>query len=117
MQRFRASTAQPASKGVARAIRTRRRRSQLRAATIAALAVSASALALAAPAQAALRPTVSTGGARAVSFASATLDGSVNPNGSDTSYYFQYGLTRAYGGQTLIADAGAGTHRLKVSLG
>jgi hypothetical protein len=117
MQRFRASTAQPASKGVARAIRTRRRRSQLRAATIAALAVSASALALAAPAQAAIRPTVSTGGARAVSFASATLDGSVNPNGSDTSYYFQYGLTRAYGGQTLIADAGGGTHGLKVSMG
>ncbi|MFI4984401.1 MAG: hypothetical protein ACHQAV_00265 [Solirubrobacterales bacterium] len=90
---------------------------QLGAAAIAALAVSAPTLALAAPAQAAIRPAVSTGGARAVSFASATLNGSVNPNGSDTSYYFQYGLTRAYGGQTLIADAGAGTHGLKVSLG
>ena len=73
-------------------------------------------LALAAPAQAAIRPTVSTGAARSVSYGSATLNGSVNPNGSDTSYYFQYGLTRAYGGQTAIADAGAGTHGLKVSL-
>ncbi len=87
------------------------------AAAIAALAVSAPTLALAAPAGAAVRPTVSTGGAHAVSFASATLDGSVNPNGGDTSYYFQYGLTKAYGGQTAIADAGAGTHALKVSLG
>jgi len=89
---------------------------QVSAAAIAALAVSAPTLALAAPAQAAIRPSVSTGGAREVSYASATLTGSVDPNGSDTSYYFQYGLTRAYGGQTLIADAGAGTHRLKVSL-
>jgi hypothetical protein len=40
----------------------------------------------------------------------------VNPNGSDTSYYFQYGLTKAYGGQTAIADAGAGTHRVSVTL-
>jgi hypothetical protein len=117
MQRFRASTAEPASKGGARAIRTRRRRAQLRAAAFAALALSATTLVLAAPAQAAVRPTVSTGGAKAVSFASATLDGSVNPNGSDTSYYFQFGLTRAYGGQTLIADAGGGTHGLKVSMG
>jgi hypothetical protein len=118
MQPFRAPTAEPTSKRGARAIRARRRRRmQLRAAATAALAVSAITLAVAAPAQAAIRPTVSTGGARAVSFASATLDGSVNPNGSDTSYYFQYGLTRAYGGQTLIADAGAGTHGLKVSMG
>jgi hypothetical protein len=59
---------------------------------------------------------VSTGGARGVSYSSATLDGSVNPQGSDTSYYFQYGLTKAYGSQTVIADAGAGTHTVSVSL-
>lgn len=59
---------------------------------------------------------VSTGAATQVSYGSATLEGSVNPRGSDTSYYFQYGPTRAYGGQTTIADAGAGTHTVDVSL-
>jgi hypothetical protein len=61
-------------------------------------------------------PTVTTGAARQVSYASAALDGSVNPRGSDASYYFQYGPTKAYGGQTAIADAGAGTHTVGVSL-
>jgi hypothetical protein len=74
------------------------------------------ALALSATAQAAIRPTVSTGAAQQVSYGSATLTGSVNPNGGETSYYFQYGLTRGYGGQTTIADAGAGTHAVNVSL-
>jgi hypothetical protein len=117
MQAFRASTAEPTSKRSARAIRTRRRRLQVGAAAIAALVVSAPTVALAAPAASTIRPTVSTGAARPLSFATATLNGTVNPNGSDASYYFQYGLTRAYGGQTAIADAGSGTHGLKVSLG
>jgi hypothetical protein len=51
-----------------------------------------------------------------VGYGSATLTGSVNANGSNTSYYFQYGLTKAYGGQTTIAEAGAGTSTVKVSL-
>lgn len=72
---------------------------------------------LAGVAQAApVAPAVTTGGARAVSYGSATLTGSVNPRGSDTSYYFQYGPTRAFGGQTAIADAGTGTGRVSVSL-
>ena len=61
-------------------------------------------------------PTVSTGGAQQVSYGSATLTGSVNPRGNDASYYFQYGPTKAYGGQTVIADAGAGTHTVRVSV-
>lgn len=61
-------------------------------------------------------PTVSTGRAASVSYGSATLEGSIDPNGGNTSYYFQYGVTKAYGGQTAIADAGAGTHTVKVSL-
>jgi hypothetical protein len=72
-------------------------------------------LASGAPAAVAL-PTVSTGAARQVSYGSATLEGSVNPRGSDSSYYFQYGPTKAYGGQTAIADAGAGPHAVNVSL-
>lgn len=66
------------------------------------------AMALPAAAQAAGAPKATTGGAREVSYASATLAGTVNPNGNNTSYYFQYGPTKAYGSQTSIADAGAG---------
>jgi hypothetical protein len=81
-------------------------------AVLAAIAV----LALPAAAQAAVVPKVNTNGAREVSYGSAVLTGSVNPNGSNTSYYFQYGLTKAYGSQTAIADAGAGTKAVPVRL-
>ncbi len=82
----------------------------------AAVALAATlALALPAVAQATV-PTVSTGNASAVSFDSATLKGSVNPKGADTSYYFQYGLTKGYGLQTTILGAGAGTHGVPVAI-
>jgi hypothetical protein len=88
-----------------------------RAASMRAAALALAAAAFACPAAAAASaPTVSTGAAREVSYGSAVLTGSVKPNGSDASYYFQYGITRAYGGQTAIADAGAGVHAVKVSL-
>jgi hypothetical protein len=78
------------------------------------LALGAALLAAAAlpgAAQAAGAPKATTGNARDVSFASATLTGTINPNGENTSYYFQYGPTRgAYVSQTGIADAGSGTH-------
>ena len=62
-------------------------------------------------------PSVSTGSAGEVTFDSATLHGAVTPHGSDTSYYFQFGLTAAYGSQTTIADAGAaGTGNVNVAL-
>lgn len=87
------------------------------AAIAVALAVCASGLMLPAAAGAATTlPNVSTGGAREVSYGSAVLTGSVDPNGRDTSYYFQYGLTKAYGGQTAIADAGSGVHPVNVRL-
>jgi hypothetical protein len=79
-------------------------------------AAALAALALAAPAAAAKAPSVSTGSAHSVSFSTATLTGSVNPNGSQASYYFQYGLTKGYGGQTEIASAGAGDTSVGVSL-
>gem|GEM_PF-599886 len=37
------------------------------------------------------------------------LNGIVNPSGPDTQYYFEYGLTTAYGSNTESADAGTGT--------
>jgi hypothetical protein len=39
---------------------------------------------------------------------SATLNGGVYPNGLDTTYYWQYGPTTSYGGQTTTADIVAG---------
>jgi hypothetical protein len=84
--------------------------------TSAALLAMLSALALPAVAQAATKPVANTGGAKQVSYGSAVLTGAVDPNGANTSYYFQYGVTRAYGGQTAIADAGGGTHAVKISL-
>jgi len=93
---------------------TRRRR----AGVIGAALLAAAALTAALPplARAASPATVTTGAAHEVGYASAVLTGSLNPKGSDTSYYFQYGVTRAYGGQSAIADAGAGTQTVKVAL-
>ncbi len=47
----------------------------------------------------------------------ATLNGTVNPEGSATKYYFEYGTTTAYGSVIPIpsADAGAGTAALSFS--
>jgi hypothetical protein len=86
-----------------------------RALAIAALAC-AGVSGVCATALAAGRASVSTGPARAVSYASAVLTGTIDPNGSDTSYYFQYGPTRAYGLQSAIADAGSGIRGVDVSV-
>jgi hypothetical protein len=53
-------------------------------------------------------PAVVTGSASAITTSSATLGGSVNPNGSDAHYYFECGPTTAYGKTTPLTDAGAG---------
>ncbi len=97
-------------------MRARRRRLRSVAAILAALGPAALGLALAAPAAAAGGPTATTGGPQQVSYSSAVLTGWVDPNGRETSYYFQWGLTRAYGGQTAIADAGTGTRTVQVAL-
>ncbi len=51
----------------------------------------------------------STGGASAITSTSATISGSVNPNGRDTSYHFEYGTTPSYGSSTAVTDDGSGT--------
>lgn len=79
-----------------------------------ALAVTAT---LSVPASAAAAtPTVFTGSAHSVGYGSATLTGSVNPRAENASYYFQYGPTRAYGGQSAIAYAGAGDKAVGVAV-
>jgi hypothetical protein len=85
-----------------------------RTAAIAAVFACAAAVSSPAVAQAASQATVTTGPAKEVGDATAVLTGSVNPNGSDTSYYFQYGLTRTYGSQSAIVGAGAGTRAVPV---
>lgn len=44
-----------------------------------------------------------------MTFSSAVLHGGVNPHGQSTNYFFQYGVTNAYGAQTPLAPAGSGT--------
>lgn len=53
-------------------------------------------------------PTASTGGSHTLTSSGATVSGIVNPNGAATSYWFQYGTTTSYGGQTSSASAGSG---------
>ncbi|HEX5308468.1 MAG TPA: fibronectin type III domain-containing protein [Solirubrobacteraceae bacterium] len=83
------------------------------AAIVLALALSSP---LAATAAAATAPAASSGGASSVSYGTATLNGAVNPRGSDASYYFQYGPTKAYGLQTGILDAGSGSKGVHVAV-
>jgi hypothetical protein len=45
----------------------------------------------------------------------AKLNGTVNPKGTDTHYYFQYGKTTAYGASTASTDAGSGMSGVAVA--
>lgn len=45
-------------------------------------------------------PTTTTAAASSVGSSTATLNGTVNPNGASTTIFFQYGTTTAYGAQT-----------------
>src|SRR5215470_10486426 len=80
------------------------------------VAVVALVLSTASSALAATKAAVSTGGHSALTPTSVTLLGKVNPQGSATSYYFQYGTTKAYGTQTGPTTAGAGTATTNASV-
>ncbi len=60
-------------------------------------------------------PIVSTNPATAVGAFSATLNGSINPNGSPAAYGFEYGTTASYGSSTSDTSAGSGTASNDVS--
>jgi hypothetical protein len=60
-------------------------------------------------------PLATTAGPIDVSDTAAALTGTVNPRGLETTYYFQYGPTATYGGQTPTVAAGAGTASVRVS--
>jgi hypothetical protein len=79
-----------------------------------AIAVAAC-LCVAATATAAGPPAATTGEASAITSNSATVAGSVNPNGLSTTYTFQYGTTTGYGLQTDAITLDAGTDPQAVS--
>ncbi len=63
---------------------------------------------------AASSPSVATGKADAITQTTASLHGAVNPNGSSTTYYFQWGLTNSYGAAHPADSAGSGTSSVSV---
>ncbi len=67
------------------------------------------------PALAATPPKAVTGAATAVTQSGAKLNGTVDPNGTATSYHFNYGLTANYGSQTPNSTSGTGTKPVNVS--
>ncbi len=56
-----------------------------------------------------------TGVATAGSATSESLAGTVDPNGVDTSYSFEWGTTAALGNRTTVTDAGAGDSAVPVT--
>ena len=59
-------------------------------------------------------PRAVTGNVTNIRGTSAVLEGSVNPNGHETTYTFQYGPTVLYGSTTTPVNVGAGTKALPV---
>lgn len=72
------------------------------------LVLGAGGVAAAAAAAAPPKPVVSTGAATSVTYQSATLTGTVNPEGQTTIYFFQVGPTAKLGGQSAPVSLGAG---------
>ena len=79
---------------------------------LAAVALGGSGLAIASGGEA---PTVTAGAASSITNTSATVTGSVNPNGQATTYAFQYGTSTQYSEQTALQDAGSGTVQVAVT--
>ncbi len=89
-------------------------RTALAAPMLAALALLLGTLAPGAATAVEAKPHATTGAALHILPTSAQLTGVINPGGTETSYYFQYGPTTAYGFATPILPVGSGTARVKV---
>ena len=61
------------------------------------------------------RPKITAASASAITASTATINGSVNPAGYATSYYFQYGTSTSYGSSTASRSAGSGNSYVPVS--
>jgi phosphodiesterase/alkaline phosphatase D-like protein len=62
-------------------------------------------------------PGAVTGAASGIGATSATLNGSVDPNGRATAYYFEYGSSTSYGTKTATKSAGSATNAQSVATG
>jgi hypothetical protein len=82
------------------------------AAVVAALVTAALMVASSAAAAA---PSATTGPVTSIGPTTATISGTVNPNGTATTARFEYGTTTGYGSQTQSASIGSGTSGVGVS--
>jgi hypothetical protein len=64
---------------------------------------------------AASKPVVRTGSAGALTPLTATINGTINPRGAPTAFYFRFGTTKSYGTRTGTGDVGSGTKTVAVS--
>ena len=53
-------------------------------------------------------PGATTGAATGIGSTTATLNGTVDPNSRDTTFYFEYGTSTSYGTKTSVRSAGSG---------
>lgn len=60
-------------------------------------------------------PVATTGRATSIGSTSARLNGTVNPNGQATRWWFEYGTSTAYGSRTSTRNAGSGTKAAAVA--
>lgn len=90
------------------------RRIALGASLLAGVALTLPAGSQATPKQTEPTPRASTGAALHVLGTSAQLTALIDPDNVETSYYFQYGPTTAYGSQTPMVSVGNGTTNVKV---
>src|SRR5262249_13062809 len=63
----------------------------------------------------AVGPTVVTRSATGVAWKSATFNGTVTPNGSGTTAWFEYGTTTSYGSKTAGVNLGSGRSQVPLS--
>ncbi len=78
-------------------------------------ALSAAMAACAVSAYAATPPTATTGSATQITYQSAMLGGSANPEGAATEVYFEYGTNTAYGSKSMPIPLGDGKATMAVS--
>lgn len=63
---------------------------------------------------AASSPSVKTGSATSIKQTSAVLNGTINPNGAATKYWFEWGLSKSYGSTSAVHSLAAGTKAVSV---
>ncbi|MBJ7259722.1 MAG: Ig-like domain-containing protein [Chthoniobacterales bacterium] len=62
-----------------------------------------------------VKPTVTTLATTNVTVTNAVLPATVNPNGSESIYFFEYGTNSSFGASTVAQSAGGGTNAVSVS--